>query len=240
MSINPVKSIRQSLARRICFGFLAFVLVGFLVVLGYIFTHSRRMVLQEAYQHGEFALGHTAQRVKGYLNEVEDATHNMKWVVLSHMQPDSKIHEQFDKAFTHAAGIYYQKAFDTGINQLYTDIKMFDENAVKKFNETCLDGMFKQIFENLKNNKMSDNEVINLATHGGVIASNSGVKPEDALNHFVIKHPGLVPENIINQVKDGFIHKPLKNEGPQAGPVKEGQKQGNLEVNPHPVKLPGM
>ena len=89
MSINPVKSIRQSLARRICFGFLAFVLVGFLVVLGYIFTHSRRMVLQEAYQHGEFALGHTAQRVKGYLNEVEDATHNMKWVVLSHMQPDS-------------------------------------------------------------------------------------------------------------------------------------------------------
>ena len=182
--------------------------------------------------------------LNGLANSIEHMENHGKPVTIeeakSHMQPDSKIHEQFDRAFTHAAGIYYQKAFDAGINQLYTDIKMFDENAVKKFNETCLDGMFKQIFENLKNNKMSENEVINLATHGGVIASNSGVKPEDALNHFVIKNQGLVPENIINQVKDGFIHKPLKNEGPQAGPAKEVPKQGNLVVNPNAVKLPGM
>lgn len=83
------KIIRKSLAKKICAGILALVLVTFVVGLGFLAINARRLVLQEAYQHAERALDNTTLRVTGYLKEVETATHNIMWQVTANMQPDS-------------------------------------------------------------------------------------------------------------------------------------------------------
>lgn len=81
--------IGRSLSKRISSGILAFALAVFVVTIGLLFLKSRHMVLQEAFRHAECALDNTAQRLEGYLGEVETATHNMEWVVKNNMVPDS-------------------------------------------------------------------------------------------------------------------------------------------------------
>lgn len=92
---SPFDFIRQSLARKISSGILLFVLVVFVAALGYLTYQSREMVRQEAFQHAERVLENTTLRVVGYLNEVETATHNIDWLLLSNLEPDSLL------AFSH-------------------------------------------------------------------------------------------------------------------------------------------
>ena len=81
--------IRKSLTKKITFGILLGVLMVFAVALGFLFVKSRQMVKKEAYERAERLLANTNHRVEAYLNEAEVATHNIYWIVLHHMQPDS-------------------------------------------------------------------------------------------------------------------------------------------------------
>lgn len=70
-------------------GMLLIVILMFVAPLVYLFISSRQMVKQEAMNRAESVLSNTALRVSVYLTEVETATRNMEWLVVSHMQPDS-------------------------------------------------------------------------------------------------------------------------------------------------------
>lgn len=87
--------IRKSLSTKLSVGILVLVVIGFSMALGFLFQHSRSLVKQEAIERADRILNNNALRVTGFLSEVETATHNMEWLVLQNMQPDSLLN------FTH-------------------------------------------------------------------------------------------------------------------------------------------
>lgn len=86
---SPVYHINRSLSLKLCLGILLFVVVVFVLSLGFLFERSRQMVKQEAMAYTEHMLENTALRVTDYINEVETATNNIEWLVMSNLRPDS-------------------------------------------------------------------------------------------------------------------------------------------------------
>jgi Cache domain. len=87
--------IRKSLSTKLSVGILVLVVIGFSMALGFLFQHSRSIVMQEAIERADRILKNNALRVTGFLDEVETATHNMEWLILENQQPDSLLN------FTH-------------------------------------------------------------------------------------------------------------------------------------------
>ncbi len=81
--------INRSLSLKLCLGILLFVVVVFVLSLGFLFERSRQIAKQEAMARATQILSNTAQRVTSYLDEVETSTNNMEWLVLQNLQPDS-------------------------------------------------------------------------------------------------------------------------------------------------------
>lgn len=86
---SPFYHINRSLSLKLCLGILLFVVIVFILSLGFLFERSRAMVRQEGVAHAELMLDNISQRVMGYLNEVEVATNNIEWLVLENLRPDS-------------------------------------------------------------------------------------------------------------------------------------------------------
>lgn len=86
---SPIYHINRSLTLKLCLGILFCVVVVFTLSLGFLYERSRQIVKQEAMAHAEHMLENIALRVTGYLDEVETATNNMEWLVMSNLQPDS-------------------------------------------------------------------------------------------------------------------------------------------------------
>ena len=86
---SPLYHINRSLALKLCLGILLFVVLVFILSLGFLFERSRLMVKQEAMAHTELLLDNIAQRAKSYLDEVEVATNNIEWLVMANLRPDS-------------------------------------------------------------------------------------------------------------------------------------------------------
>ena len=86
---SPLYHINRSLALKLCLGILLFVVLVFILSLGFLFERSREMVKQEAIAHTELTLDNIAQRTKSYLDEVEIATDNIEWLVMENLRPDS-------------------------------------------------------------------------------------------------------------------------------------------------------
>ena len=86
---SPFYHINRSLSLKLCLGILLFVVIVFILSLGFLFERSRAMVRQEGIAHAELMLDNISQRVMGYLNEVEVATNNIEWLVLENLRPDS-------------------------------------------------------------------------------------------------------------------------------------------------------
>ena len=81
--------INRSLSLKLSLGILLFVVMVFVLSLGFLFQRSRQLVKQEAMEHATRMLENTALRVTGYLDEVEKATDNMEWLAIKNLQPDS-------------------------------------------------------------------------------------------------------------------------------------------------------
>lgn len=86
---SPFYHINRSLSLKLCLGILLFVVVVFVLSLGFLFERSRQMVKQEAMAYTEHMLENTALRVTDYIYEVETATNNIEWLVMSNLRPDS-------------------------------------------------------------------------------------------------------------------------------------------------------
>lgn len=86
---SPFYHINRSLSLKLCLGILLFVVLVFILSLGFLFERSREMVKQEAIAHTELTLDNIAQRTKSYLDEVEVATNNIEWLVMANLRPDS-------------------------------------------------------------------------------------------------------------------------------------------------------
>ena len=70
--------INRSLSLKLSLGILLFVVMVFVLSLGFLFQRSRQLVKQEAMEHATRMLENTGLRVTGYLDEVEKATDNME------------------------------------------------------------------------------------------------------------------------------------------------------------------
>ena len=92
---KPIQHLRHSLAVRLGLAIMFFVLLVFTIALGFLFNRSRQLVKQEAIGRATKMLGKTALRVTSYLNNIEDATHDMEWLVMQNLRPDSLLN------FTH-------------------------------------------------------------------------------------------------------------------------------------------
>lgn len=163
-----------------------------------------------------------------------------------YMKDNSVFRQEFDKCLTRGAGAIYATALERGFDEVFTEnrFKQLDDAYMEKFNEICLDGMFGKIFEKLKapgNQNAANNaneakpadlnntvvkKVIELAVDGGKIAVNTGVKAEDALNHYIAKHPNAVPENVVAAVKEGFKQIAI---GPKAAVAGGPQMQAGVQ-----------
>lgn len=86
---SPIYHINRSFSLKLCLGILLFVVVVFILCLGFLFERSRMMVKQESIAHAELTLDNIAQRVTSYLDEVEVATNNIEWLVMDNLRPDS-------------------------------------------------------------------------------------------------------------------------------------------------------
>ena len=81
--------IRRSLSWQLCLGILLFVLTIFIISHGYLFMRSRQLVEQEAIERSTRSLESSVLRVRTYLDEVETASKNIKWLVLRNLRTDS-------------------------------------------------------------------------------------------------------------------------------------------------------
>ncbi len=82
--------IRKSLAAKLSFWVMVFVVMLFMAALGIMFYYSRLAVKEEAMQKAAQTLEGTLLRVENTLHDVEVAANNMKWLVEQHMDtPDS-------------------------------------------------------------------------------------------------------------------------------------------------------
>lgn len=81
--------IRRSLSLKFSTLIIFCVALVFVVSLAVLFTISRRMVHEEAVELATQVRQNMALRVRGILDEVETATHNIQPLVVRHLQPDS-------------------------------------------------------------------------------------------------------------------------------------------------------
>ena len=82
--------IRQSLAAKLSFWVIVFVVLLFIAALGIMFHYSRMAVKEEAMEKASQTLENTLLRVENTLHDVEVAANNMKWLVEQHIDtPDS-------------------------------------------------------------------------------------------------------------------------------------------------------
>lgn len=65
-----------SLAKKLGIGILPFVILVFVVALGYLFQQTRRMLRADAIERASFVLNNTSQGVHAYLNQLEAASRN--------------------------------------------------------------------------------------------------------------------------------------------------------------------
>ena len=86
---KPIQHMRHSLAVRLGLAIMFFVLLVFTIALGFLVNRSRQLVKQEAIGRATKMLDKTALRVTSYLNNIEDATHDMEWLVMQNLRPDS-------------------------------------------------------------------------------------------------------------------------------------------------------
>lgn len=86
---SPIRRIRESLSLKLSAGILLFVLLMFLVSLGFLFHRSRQLIRKESIAHAERVLDNTVLRVSGIMDEVETATHHVEWHAYSYFRPDS-------------------------------------------------------------------------------------------------------------------------------------------------------
>ena len=84
-----IDTIRQSLSLKLSIKLLLFVMTVFVVSLGFQFYYSRSILQQDVKKRAFYTLHNTSLSVTRLLNEVETATHNAEWLVLSHIKPDS-------------------------------------------------------------------------------------------------------------------------------------------------------
>ena len=81
--------LRHSLSVRIGLAIVCFIVMVSAVCLGILFHRSRQLVKHEAVERASKVLDKTTSRVKNYLNNIEDATHDIEWQVMQNLRPDS-------------------------------------------------------------------------------------------------------------------------------------------------------
>jgi HAMP domain-containing protein len=85
----PVRKFHNSLLARLGVGILPFVVIVFVVSLGFLFKWSRDMVRQEAIERANLMLTNTSLRVGSYIQEIQTITNNTIWLVEENLVPDS-------------------------------------------------------------------------------------------------------------------------------------------------------
>lgn len=88
MTIVP-KHIQRSMSLKLGLAIVLFVVLVFVLSLGFLFVSTYRIVKQEAMERATVVLNNTALRVTGYMNAIETATTNIEWLVQSNLRPDS-------------------------------------------------------------------------------------------------------------------------------------------------------
>lgn len=86
---TPLRKVHNSMAAKLGAGIVPFVIIVFVVSLGFLFKWSRDMVRQEAIERADCMLNNTALRVDGFLNEIQTATNNIVWLIDENHKPDS-------------------------------------------------------------------------------------------------------------------------------------------------------
>ena len=84
-----LKRIRQSLSIRLSLWILGFVVVIFIITIGFLYQRTRESVRQTAIEQATQILNNNLQNLVGILNEIEVATNNTDWLVMQNLQPDS-------------------------------------------------------------------------------------------------------------------------------------------------------
>lgn len=84
-----LKRIRQSLSLRLSLWILGFVVVIFIITIGFLYQRTRESVRQTAIEQATQILNNNLQNLVGILNEIEVATNNTDWLVMQNLQPDS-------------------------------------------------------------------------------------------------------------------------------------------------------
>ena len=84
-----LKRIRQSLSLRLSLWILGFVVVIFIITIGFLYQRTRESVRQTAIEQATQILNNNLQNLVGILNEIEIATNNTDWLVMQNLQPDS-------------------------------------------------------------------------------------------------------------------------------------------------------
>lgn len=84
-----LKRIRQSLSIRLSLWILGFVVVIFIITIGFLYQRTRESVRQTAIEQTTQILNNNLQNLVGILNEIEVATNNTDWLVMQNLQPDS-------------------------------------------------------------------------------------------------------------------------------------------------------
>ena len=84
-----LKRIRQSLSIRLSLWILGFVVVIFIITIGFLYQRTRESVRQTAIEQATQILNNNLQNLVGILNEIEIATNNTDWLVMQNLQPDS-------------------------------------------------------------------------------------------------------------------------------------------------------
>ena len=87
--IEMRKHIRQSLSTKLCLDILFVVILIFSLSLGFLYWQSRNIIRNEAIDEASHVLDNTALRVKGQMQELETATHNLLWLINLNHQQDS-------------------------------------------------------------------------------------------------------------------------------------------------------
>ena len=77
------------MATRLGFCIVPFVVIVFIVSLGFLFKWSRDMVRQEAIERADCMLTNTTLRAAGFLNEIQTTTNNTVWQINANLNPDS-------------------------------------------------------------------------------------------------------------------------------------------------------
>jgi len=85
----PLRKFHNSLLARLGVGILPFVVIVFVVSLGFLFKWSRDMVRQEAIERANLMLTNTSLRVGSYIQEIQTITNNTIWLVEENLVPDS-------------------------------------------------------------------------------------------------------------------------------------------------------